>query len=126
MPDEYFMIHVLNNLTEEYDVILDGMENRSMLKENDQNELTIEDVRDKLSGRYGRVREQIAKHEDGPITDETGMAAYTKQSKGIFGKCVCERYGFKFQVGNNKPGATCYYCGEKGHYMRDYKVKRRA
>ena len=33
--DKYFMIHVLNNLTEEYDVVLDRMESRSMLEEND-------------------------------------------------------------------------------------------
>ena len=76
ISDEDFMIHVLNNLTEDYDVVLDGMESRLMLKENDPNKLTIEDVRDKLSGRYDRIRERIAKHGDGPITDKTGMAAY--------------------------------------------------
>ena len=27
---------------------------------------------------------------------------------------------------NNKSGATCYYCGEKGHYIRDCQVKKRA
>ena len=31
MSDEDFMIHVLNNLTEDYDVVLDGMESRLML-----------------------------------------------------------------------------------------------
>ena len=50
MSDEDFMIHVLNNLTEDYDVVLDGLESRLMLNENDPNKLTIEDVRDKLSG----------------------------------------------------------------------------
>ena len=35
MPDEDFMVHVLNNLTEEYEVVLDGMESRLMLKDND-------------------------------------------------------------------------------------------
>ena len=44
MSDEEFMIHVLNNLTEEYDVVLGGMESRLMLKENDPRKLTIEDV----------------------------------------------------------------------------------
>ena len=44
MSDEDFMIHVLNNLTEDYDVVLDGMESRLMLNENNPNKLTIEDV----------------------------------------------------------------------------------
>ena len=35
--------------------------------------------------------------------------------------------GFKFQVWNNTSGATCYCCGEKGHYMRDYfQAKKKA
>ena len=67
------------------------------------------------------------------------MTAYTEQYKGICGKCGeygyghhsrnCPqngRNGFKFQVGNNKSGATCYYCGEKGYYMRDCKVKKKS
>ena len=73
----------------------------------------------------------------GPITDETGMATYIKQYKGVCGNCGkyghrrrnCpqnERNSFKFQVGNNKPGATCYYCGEQGQYTRDFKVKKKA
>ena len=33
--------------------------------------------------------------------------------------------GFKFQVGNNKSEALCYYCGEKEHYMRDCQVKNK-
>ena len=113
MSNKDFMIHVLNNLAEEFGVVLDGMESRLMLKENDPNKLTIEDVQDKLSGRYDRVCKQIAKHGDGLITDETGMAAYTKQYKGICGKCNeyghhsrnCpqnERVGFKIQVGTQQ------------------------
>ena len=35
MSDEDSMIHVLNNLIEKYDAVLDGMESRLMLKEND-------------------------------------------------------------------------------------------
>ena len=87
MSDEDFTICVLNNLTEDYDVDLDGMETRLMLQENDPNKLTIEDVHDKLSGRYDRIREQIANHKDWLIADKTGMAAYSKQCKRIYGKC---------------------------------------
>lgn len=28
-------------------------------------------------------------------------------------------FGFRFQVGNNESGETCYYCGEKRHCVRD-------
>ena len=48
--DEDFMIHVLNSLNKEYYVILDGMQSRlMMLNENNSNKLAIEDAQDKLS-----------------------------------------------------------------------------
>ena len=78
MSDEVFMTRVSNNLIEDYDVILDGMESGLMPKENDPNILTIKDVRDKLRGRFDRIHGQFANHKDGPITDETGMAAYSE------------------------------------------------
>ena len=37
-----------------------------------------------------------------------------------------QKNGFKFQVGNNKSRTTCYYCGEKGQYMSDCKVNKKA
>ena len=79
MLDKDLVIHILNNLTEEYEVILGWMESRLMLKENDPNKLTIEDVQDKLSGGYDRICERIAKYEDGTITDKIGMVANTKK-----------------------------------------------
>ena len=87
MSDEDSMIHVLNNLIEDYHVVLDGIKSRLLLNKNNPNKLTIEDVRDKLSGQYNKIREQIANNKDGSITDKTGMAAYCKQYKGICGKC---------------------------------------
>ena len=112
-----------------------------MLNENNPNRLTIEDVRDKLSGRFDRIRERSEKEKekDSNWEIEKALAAYTKQYKGICGKCGeyghhsrnCpqnEPNGFKFQPkrGNYKSEATCYYCGEKGHYMRDCQVKKKA
>ena len=58
-----------------------------MLKDKNPNKLTIEDVGDKLSERFDRIREQVANHKDGPITDEISMAAYSMQYKDICGKC---------------------------------------
>ena len=62
MSDEDFMTHVLNNLTKECDVVFVKMESRLMLKENNPNKLTIEDVQDKLSGSFDRIHGQIANH----------------------------------------------------------------
>ena len=47
VSDEDFMIHVLNNLPEEYDVILDGLENRLMAT--GENALNIDSIREKLN-----------------------------------------------------------------------------
>ena len=49
----YVFIHILNNLPELYDVVLDGMENILMLKESDLNKQTQEQVLEKLNNRYG-------------------------------------------------------------------------
>ena len=87
MSDEDFMIHVLNNLTEEYNMALDRMESRLMLRENGLITLTIEDFQEKLSERFDEICERIANHKNGPITDETSMAAHAKQYTGICGKC---------------------------------------
>ena len=51
MSDKKFMVKVLNNLTPEYDVILDGLENRLELDPSDPNALTIDAIRDKLNNR---------------------------------------------------------------------------
>ena len=49
VSNEDYMIHALNNLTKENDVVLEGMESRLILKENSSNKLTIKDFRDTLS-----------------------------------------------------------------------------
>ena len=120
-------------------MVLDGMESRLMLNENDPNKLTIEDVRDKLSGRFDRICERSEKEKDSSWVTEEALAAYTKQYKGICGKCgeyghhsrICpqnEPNGFRFKSkrGNYNPEAACYYCGEKGHFMRNCQVKKKA
>ena len=109
-----------------------------MLKENNPNKLTIKDVRDKLSGWVDRIREQITNNKMDPSpTKQVCQSMYFKQCKGYCGKdgeyghhsrtCLHNKaYRFRFQVGNNKSGATWYYCGEKGHYMRDFQAKKKA
>ena len=49
VSDYDFMVKILNNLPSEYDVILDGLENRLSMDGSGSNALTIEDIREKLS-----------------------------------------------------------------------------
>ena len=104
---------------------------RLMLQEKDPNKLTIEDFWDKW-----QHSQKHANHKNGPITDETGMAAYSEQYKGICSKCgkfghhsrnsqQNKQDSFTFQVRNNKSEVTCYYGGENGYYMRNCQVKKK-
>ena len=54
LSDEDFMIHVLNNLPEEYNVILDGLKNRLMAT--GENALTIDLICEKLNHRYKKSK----------------------------------------------------------------------
>ena len=112
MSDQDFLIHILNNLPEEYDVVLDGLESRLMLDESDKNKLTIKDVQDKLNNRYERLNERDKHIEE--------IAMYTKtQYKGLCTKCG--KYGHKgIQCPDEK---QCWKCGEKGHMVKDCKKR---
>ena len=54
-----FMIHILNNLPEVYDVVLDGMECRPILTEDGKNKLIIENICDKLNDRFERIKRNV-------------------------------------------------------------------
>jgi len=57
ISEKDLMVHVLNNLPKEYDMILDGLENR--LDKTGDEGLTIEVIREKLSGRFERIKKMI-------------------------------------------------------------------
>ena len=122
MTDQDFMIHILNNLPEEYDVVLDGMESRLMLEESDSNKLTIENIRDKLNNRY----ERIIKNEEADL-EEKALIAFKKQYKGRCSKCG--EYGHKSgdwkcsESENNQDSRKCYYCGKPGHIKAQCKKR---
>ena len=54
VSDEDFVIHILNHLPKEYDVILDGLENRLTVTGDDA--LTIDSIREKFNHRYEKSR----------------------------------------------------------------------
>ena len=75
VSDEDFVIHVLNNLPREYDVIFDGLENHLMMTRDDA--LTIDSIREKLNHKY----EKIKNKKEEKIEKEEALGAYNKQSK---------------------------------------------
>ena len=120
MSDLDFLIHVLNNLPEEYDVVLDGMESRLMLKDTDPKLLTIEDMRSRLNNRFERVKERFHEKER-----PHGDVAYYANT-GFKGSCTkCGKYGHKGSDCRSRNGngtgfkGTCYTCSEKGHMARN-------
>ena len=54
VSDEDFMIHVLNNLTKENGVILDGLENHLTVTGDDS--LTIDLICEKVNHRYKKIK----------------------------------------------------------------------
>ena len=124
ISDKDFMVKILNNLPEEYDTILDGLENRLTLDASDSNALTIESIREKLSNRYARItdRDSIEFKE----SEEKGLAAYGKQFKGTCRNCG--KYGHKavdctnngeLEGSSSHKGGGCFFCGMSNHAIFD-------
>ena len=81
------MIHVLNNLPKEYDVILDELENH--LTATGQNAFTIDSISEELNHRY----EKIKSKKKGKNENEKALNVYNKQYKQ---RCwQCGKYGHK-------------------------------
>ena len=75
VSDKDFMIQVLNNLPEEYSVILDRLEN--CLIATGENALNIDSIREKLNDRYEKIKtKKEEKHEK-----EKALNVYNKQYK---------------------------------------------
>ena len=61
MTDMDFIIHVLGNFPEEYDVVIQSLKERL---EDTSNKLGIEEVRTKLNARFARINRQKEKGKD--------------------------------------------------------------
>ena len=132
MSDLDFMIHILNNLPELYDVVLDGMESRLMLPESDMNKLTIENIREKLNNRYERTKRNEYENEN-ENGYEKALSASNYYKKKFKGRCHdCGQIGHKASNCPNdaKKGygrfgnIKCFYCGKMGHHIKDCPEKR--
>ena len=133
--DEDFMIHILNNLHEEYNVILDGLEN--CLTATGENALTIDSIQEKLNHRYEKIKtKKEEKHEK-----EKALNVYNNQYKQQCQRCGkyghkpvdrrCpeiknnkEEYEKKNEYNNKKFDGICHHCGQKGHMSKDCRAKK--
>ena len=109
ISEKDLMVKVINNLPEEYDVVVDGLENKLSLSGDES--LTVEKMRDKLNDRYQRILDH--KEEDkgkGPVKDDVDRdMALTSYAKKI-------RSGMKFDRNNR---VKCWYCREYGHKVNN-------
>ena len=106
MSDLDFLIHVLNNLPDKYDVVLDGMEERLMLEDSDPKKLTIGDMRDKLNNRFERLKGRLNNAKE---KDDVALYANFK------GNCTkCGKQGHK-GTGCPNNRIVCWHCGKGGH-----------
>jgi len=72
IPENQFMIHILNNLTADYDLQLALLEKRIGDKERP---LTVDEIRAELSLRFERLTMKSARNEDGEVLEERALLA---------------------------------------------------
>ena len=128
------MLHILSNLTPEYDVVLDGLESKLDATGNDK--LTVLKIREKLGARYLRIKEHWEDdenpHEKALIThpqgDDQVRNQYGDYVKPWKGTCrSCGKYGHKSTDCPNKKvfKGRCNICGKWGHKQQDCQETRR-
>ena len=123
ISDDQFMIHILNNLTSDYELQLALMERRVGDKEKP---LTVEEIRAELSLRFERLNMGSTNNDDKDVMED--QALFSGQFKG---KCrnygqighksyQCKNRG-KNNGGNNGNSNTsiyCTYCRKTGHLKK--------
>jgi hypothetical protein len=125
------MIHILNNITSDYDLQLSLMERR--VGDADK-PLTVEEVRGELSLRFEKFNMNTSRNEEGEFLEE--QALFNGQFKGK--RRNCGQVGHKsFQCknrsshngGNNGNGTGtnfCSYCRKLGHDKKScFKFKKK-
>ena len=138
--DDDLIIHILNNLPEKYDNLVENLE----AKMDVTNPLTLEELRESLSLKFTKWKVRAEKNgmdgfdaesDEEENSEEIALVAggFKKPFKG---RCnVCGRFGHKAvdcptknkkeNKGNNgdkgRFNGKCYYCGKWGHMKQDCK-----
>ncbi len=93
MTDRNLMILTMNSLPKQYDPFVDKLEIRLMKKDDDPDKLTLDDLQEKLSGRYTHI---IDKEEHKREKDKGLNRNFQQQFKGL---CrYCGKYGHRVAV----------------------------
>ena len=126
ISDQDFLLHILNNLPKEYDVVLDGLE--SQLDETGDKALTLVMVCEKLSERYARIKKKVDYDDNAGREHKRALFAKDWHPPQFKGTChKCGKYGHKGadcrDDGKSKfpKDGTCWFCAEKGHRLFDCK-----
>jgi hypothetical protein len=131
ITENQFVIHILNNLSSDYDHQPALMERR--VGDADK-PLTVEAVRGELNLRFERLNMKTSRNEEGEVLEEQALF-----SGNFKGKCQnCGQVGYKsFQCkdcschngGNNGNGTGtnfCSYCRKPGHDKKScFKLKKK-
>ena len=119
------MIHILNNLTSDYELQLSMMQRRVG---DTERPLTIEEIRGELSLCFERVNSNSTKNLEGEVLEE--HALFSGQFKRKC--CNCGQVGHKLfpcknrgmnnggNNGNSNVGIVCSYCCKPGHGEKNY------
>jgi hypothetical protein len=135
MTDDQFILHVVNNLTEDY---MNQVENLERRIGSETDPLDIEDVREELNLKFERLKTR-GKNNSDDDDDEHALFAGGNKSRS---KCNhCGKFGHKsadcYSKGKNektdqgsKNGAgkfkgDCFYCKKPGHRAADCRKKKK-
>ena len=135
ISDEDMMIHIMNNLPQEYDTVVEAMERKL---DDLVDPLTLRNLKNELLLKYNRIKKNKGMKEESEneeADEDTALVGYTKNFKG---RCYnCGEFGhkkedcpkLKNQANNSNTGrisGTCFYCGKRGHKRSDCrKLKKR-
>ena len=128
IDESYMMMHILNNVPGAYDNLVDALEDRL---DSSTDPLTIENLREKLSEKYEKMKARKKfRHDDSDSDEEEEKALF---AGGKFkGRCnYCGKFGHKAiqcnkkkndeknksqgNNGNRRFNGKCNFCGKFGH-----------